>query len=277
MNTLAHFFDPTLERLYTQQLTDGPIIWKNNSVELRHLFYQLNQAEPQHIIMPKAYNFIQHKLKQVEQNYAAAIIPGYSVDKLTSLQVAKISPLAERLCTQDSVSTWVKQTTAILLTQPCWLQNISPSAASQTLTSIQLMELYLRLTQQDQNGIELAQSYQSMLLATGTKIPSLHSYSFSQQSELIPEILEFASLQLALFRFPRVLLPEILGFTLAYCQLPTPIEVCFPKHKLPGPFFQQRQRILEQQLTPLRQCITAYLDLFPQRIQILWLRIQNGF
>ena len=277
MNKTVHFFDPALESLYTRQLTDSSTTRAITIAELRHLFYLLNQTGQQHTVMPKAYAFIQQQLKQAEQHYAAEIIQDYSVDKLYSLQVAKIPPLAKKLCTQGNLYSWVTQTTAILLTQPFWLQNISPASASQTLGSVQLISLYLRLTRKNQHGIDLPQAYHAMLLATGIKIPSLHSHNFCQQPEFSPKIVEFATLQLALSRFPRVLFPEILGFTLAYCQMPTIIEASFPKHQLPGLFFQQRQSLLQEQITPLLQCITAYLDLFPQQVQALWRRIQNGF
>ncbi|NOR80958.1 MAG: hypothetical protein GQ529_09035, partial [Methyloprofundus sp.] len=230
MTLSTHFFDPALERLYTQQLSGGPIAWANNTAELRQLFYQLNQSGQDHAIMPRAYDFIQCQLKQTEKITAANFIQDYTVDQLASLQVAPIPPLAQQHWNQDNLHSWIKQTTAVLLNQPCWLQNISPAAASQTLISRQLISLYIQLTRKAQLGVTLPQAYQAMLLTTGITIPSLHSHSFSQQSELIPDVLNFATLQLALSRFPRVLLPEILGFTLAYCQMSTLIEVCFPKH-----------------------------------------------
>ncbi len=277
MNKPTHFFDPALEQLYTQQLMDCSIAWENNTAELRHLFYQLNQSEPAHNIMPRAYAFIKHKLKQAEQSYATEIIQDYTVDKPAILQASKIPPLAKQLGTEENLYSWIEQTTAVLLTQPNWLQNTSPAAASQTVISVQLMSLYLQLTQKGQTGVNLQQSYHALLLATGIKIPNLYSYNFSQQPELLPEVLGFATLQLALSRFPRVLLPEILGFTLAYCQAPSIIEVCFPEHHIPGLFFQQRQSLLQQQIKPVLQCITTYLDLFPRQAHVLWLRIQNGF
>ena len=74
-------------------------------------------------------------------------------------------------------------------------------------------------------------------------------------------MIDFANIQLAFARFPRVLFPELLGFTLAYCQMPTLIEVCFPDHQLAGHFFKQRKNSTEQQLSPLLRCISDYLDL----------------
>lgn len=275
MKKNTHFFDPALEKLFTGQLTESSIAWHNDSTELRHLFYQLNQSGQEHNILPDAYAFIQHQLQQVESGHT--IIPDYSSDKLTALQVTTIPPLAKQFCTQNNIHSCMQQTTAIFLTQPYWLQNTSLAAASQTAISRQLISLFLQLTDKRQQGVALPQAYQAMLLTAGIKIPSLHSHSYSQSPELVTEVLNFATLQLALSRFPRVLLPEILGFTLAYCQSPSIIETCFPAHHIASLFFQQHQSLLQQQIASLQQCISDYLDLFPQQVDTLWQRIQKGF
>lgn len=277
MKLPSHFFDPELEQLYIQQLADSPIAWSDNSLELRDLFYQLNQPDPMPHIIARAYGFIKHKLKQVDLVYASEITQDYSVNKLTSLQVSDLPPLPRQLQTQENLSLWLRQTAAVLLTQPCWLEHICSSASSQSIISMQLMSLYMQLTGKNQQGIDIQQSYQGMFLSTGNKLPKLHSHSFSQRAELIPEVLGFATLQLALSRFPRVFLPEILGFSLAYCQLPTLIEICFPKPQTSGVFFQQRQQQLEKQIPLLLKCITSYLQLFPQQTPVLWQRILKGF
>ncbi len=273
----THFFDPVLASLYTTKLSACNITWEGNSAEIQTIFYQLNQPEPQQCTLPKAYDFIQHQLKQVAQHYATKIIPDYYPDSLTLLQTIKTPPIAKHLSTKENINRWLELTADVILTQPHWLQNISPAAASQNIVSVQLMSLYIRLTQADQQGANLQQSYYSLLLATGIKIPRLHSHNDSQQTELIPALFDFATIQLALSRFPRVLLPEMLGFTLAFCQMPSLIEVCFPDQHTTHHFYQQRQHQLEANIAPLQQCITAYLDLFPQQTQVLWQRIQQGF
>ncbi len=277
MKTSIHFFDPAFEQLYTGRLFNCDIAWADNSAEIRQLFYQLNQPGKQQITQGKAYNFIQFHLKQVTQEFTTLITPDYSPNRLSSLQVATIPPVANRLCTEENVNRCVKQTAAVMLTQPCWLQNISPAISSQTLQSVQLISLYLQFTQKNQNGVDLQQSYQALLLASGIKIPNLHSHHFCHQTEHLTAIFDLATLQLSFSRFPRVLLPEIFGFTLAYCQSPTLIEICFPEYRSPNPFFQQHLHLLATNITPLRQHIAAYLALFPQHTQTLWRRIQQGF
>lgn len=277
MKQPTHFFDPALEALYTRQLPDSSLSWSDNEANLQYLFYQLNQSGQKHVVMPRAYSFIQQQLNQVQQALAVPLIQNYTVSNLAFLQAEILTPITRQLDTESNLSLWIRQTSSILLTQPCWLQNICSSASSQTQTALQCISLYLQLTGKDQHSIDLQQSYLGLLQASGHEIPKLHRYSYCQQNDLPTEIVTFATLQLALSLFPRVLLPEILGFTLAYCQMPSIIESCFPNPQLPGNFLQQRQQRLAQQIEPLQQCIADYLNLFPQHTQKLWRRIQIGF
>ena len=273
MNKPVHPFDPALTELFSQSVTDRPVSKENS----RHLFYQLNQAEQYPDILPCAHDFISQKLKAVETTYSSSFISNYSEEKLASLQSTDIAPITDHILTQDNLKFCINQSAAILLTQPCWLQNISRTAFSQTETSIQLISLYLQLTSATQQDNVLLDSYRSLLLANGIKIPALHSYSYSQQADIFTETFDFAALQLALALFPRVLLAEILGFTLAYCQMPTLIDVCFPNHQLQSNYFKLRHKKMVKQIPALLQCIANYLTLFPRQKQQLWSRLQNGF
>ncbi len=277
MNKPVHPFDPALIKLFSQSVTNKPIAKENNPINSRHLFYQLNQAEQYPDILPCAHAFISKKLKIVKTSYSSSFIANYSEEKLVSLQTPSIAPVENQLQTQDNLKFCINQTAAILLTQPYWLQNISRTAFSHTEASIQLISLYLQLTRTEQQHDVLLEFYRSLLLANGIKIPILHSYSYSQQADIFSAFFDFATLQLALARFPRVLLAEILGFTLAYCQMPTLIDVCFPNHQLQSNYFKLRHEKVEQQIPALLQCITNYLTLFPRQKSQLWLRIQTGF
>ena len=290
-----HAFDPELSVLYSPSSLDEEIAESGDQysqppdsallhpgylltpTDGRHLFYQLNQPINDQNIISRAYAFVAQGLKDAEQLYSPLIIENYSVENLASLKVSTIKSLSEQLLTQDNLLECIKKTAAISLTQPCWLQNVSQISCSQTITAVQLTSIYLQLTQKEKGRLGLGDLYNALLLSTGTKIPALHSHGYSQQTDINPEIFDFATTQLALSRFPRVLFPEILGFTLAYCQMPTLIEICFPDQKLPSPFFKQRQQTVDKQLMPVAECIADYLDLFPQQQQLLWRRIQQGF
>ncbi len=269
MNNSDYAFSPML----SIQSTDKAI----PEIKSRELFYQLNYPEKTAELISLAHGFITFRLKQARQVYSPLSIQGYTQENLLSLKVAKISPLTKPLQTVENQRQCVKQTASILLTQPYWLQNTLQISSSQTITATQLTSIYLHFTQGEQDNLNLQNHCHSLLLSIGIKIPALHSYAYSQQAELIPEMFTFASTQLALAQFPRVLFAEILGFTLAYCQMPTLIETCFSTHQLPCSFFKHRHQRVNNQLQPLYDCIEDYLNLFPQQQQVLWQRIQNGF
>jgi len=271
-----HPFDPALTALFSQTIA-GRLIAKENPINSRHLFYQLNLAEQYPDILPCAHDFTSQKLNAVETIYSSLLISNYSEENLVSLQSSGIAPLADQLLTQDNLTICINQSATILLAQPCWLQNISPAAFSQTETSIQLISLYLQLTQAGQQHDSLLDLYRSLLLANGIKIPTLHSYSYSQKPDIFTEIFDFACLQLTLARFPRVYLAEILGFTLACCQMPTLIDICFPDHQLQSRYFELRHEKIKEQTPAILECIANYLTLFPLQEQQLWLKIQNGY
>jgi len=273
MNNLNHAFDPELSKLFIKQYQHNFDCHSDS----RWMFYQLNQSANDQYIMPMAYGFVTQALKEAEQVYFSSIIQDYSAGKLASLQFSNIDALSKPNLTQENLRECIRQTAAIQMTQPCWIENTFQISGCQTVTAAQLMSIYLQLTQKQKRGMKLRNLYHSLLLSVGGEVPALHSYCYSQQTEIVSEVFDFATIQLALNRFPRVLMPEILGFTLAYCQMPTLIEICFPDHQLPSPFFKQRHQILDKQLIPLVKCITEYLDIFPRQQQGLWQRIQHGF
>ncbi len=273
MNKLKHAFDPESAMLFTPQYKDN----LNCNLDNRQLFYLINQPSHYQQMMPLAYGFVVKSLKSARKDYASFLIQDYSVGQIASLQASSIDALDKPHLTKKNQLECLRQTASIQLTQPCWLQNTFQVSCCQTETAVQLMSLYLQLTQKQKGRLGLTDLYHSLLLSEGVTIPVLHRHSYSQQSKIIPKVIDFAIIQLALNRFPRVLLPEILGFTLAFCQMPTLIEVCFPEHQFSTHFFKQRHQILEKQLIPIAKCITEYLDLFPQQQQALWRRIQHGF
>ncbi|MFW5443833.1 MAG: iron-containing redox enzyme family protein [Methylococcaceae bacterium] len=277
MKNIEHPFDPIIISQYAQKFTNSASQKINNEADTRSLFYQLNQPGNEVELMSMAYDFLQQGLMNTECVYSSFILDDIDVEKLAFFKTISDDSLAKQLLTQDNEHKCVKQSAAILLTQPCWLQNVSQASCSQAETAVQLMSIYLQLRGENQGDANMKQSLASLLLTSSIEIPALHSYSYSQQADIIPEMIAFASSQLALARFPRILLPEILGFTLAYFQMPTLLESCFLQHQLSPGFFKLRYQQVQKQLPSLLSCITNYLQCFPQQKQALWRRIQLGF
>ena len=242
-------------------------------LDSRTLFYQLNQPNQIQNLMPSGYSFIARGLREAERTYSSLLVQDYSEEHLAQLKPLNIVPLPERLSTQDNIKQCVKQFAVIELTKACWLQNIFQVSCSQMDYAIDLLSIYKQLSK-----VEPGEgNYRGLLLSIGEDTPVLHHHSFSQQPEIISCVFDFASTQLALALFPRVLFAEILGFTLAFCQMPSLIENCFPHHQISSSFFKLRQKCIDGQLSPLLACIKAYLNQFPQHKEFLWHRVQNGF
>lgn len=270
MDNSDSIFDPMLSRQYSQcfaseEREEG----FNHLIESRSLLYLLNQPDKHYDAQPLAFSYINQWLAQVQKVHGVSFSKHYSEERLLALQGSKIEPLAQEYWTQTNQAECVKQAAEILLTQPCWLQNISQSAFCQDKTSIQLTLLYLQVSQASQETPNLRALFQSVLLATDINIVGHY--------DVLPAMLDFSTIQCVLAYFPRVFLPEILGFTLAYCQTSTVIEICFPEHQLSPLYFDARHEQLKKQIVALLDCTVGYLNFFPKEQQYLWQRIQTGF
>jgi len=277
MDNSTNTFDPSLSEFFFRNNLVENKPEQINSEKYQHLFYRLNQPQKYTSLLPKVHKYIALWITTSERDHPSSTIQNYSEGNLKSLKPIKIPALPNSYLTQENLKKCLHQSSPIILTQPNWLQNTSMIAYSQSTIAMQLLTIYLQLTEPDKHDATPLNSYYSLLLGMGLKIPALHDYSYNQQSNITPAIFDLATIQLALAHFPRVRLPEILGFTLAYCQMPTLIEICFPNHHLPTHFFKQRDHRLNRQLPLLYHCIIDYLGLFPQQKQALWLRIQDGF
>lgn len=297
MTKFTHPFDPLLAQQYSERVKEC----EQQITDTRQLFYLLNQPVKVQDVLFSAYQFVDNNIRDARQYYsvnqagsgtsvsrgsgeAKASFPDYeqiaNKGKFDTLKVIPIAPLPEALQTQDNFVNFVNcvnQAAAISLTQPCWLQNISQISSSQVKSAVQMMSVYLQMTgSRGQGSVDLQGAYRSLILATGGKTPCLYSVGYSQQTNIITEMFDFACIQLALAQFPRVLFPEILGFTLAFCQMPSIIEICFSDYPYQTSFFQTRKQLLHKQIPFVNQCITDYLALFPQYEQEIRVRIKNG-
>jgi len=267
MKKIKQPFDPALLSVYNRGNTS------ESNLDSRWLFYQLNQINNKSEILPLAYQFIAQSLKLTEQQYAQSFISEYSEKNLTALKPLSINSLSEQFLTESDFHECLKQFAAVQLTQPCWLHNISQISCCQSITAVKLMDIYLQLTRNNESH----NLYHSLLLKEGINIPVLYSYQYHHKADISTGFIDFSTTQQSLAYFPRIFFAEILGFTLAYLQMPSLIEVFPPYDKLPPTIFKQQKLILHKQLAPLLKSIIDYLDLYPQQQQVLWQRIQTGF
>lgn len=249
----------------------------HHKIDSRDLFYQLNQPNKIQNLIPFAYGFLENQLMESEQACSSLLVQDYSDEQLEKLNPPKVIPLSEHLATADNLNQCIKQFAAIELTQPYWLQNIFQVFSSQSACAIELMSIYRGLTKLEPGEGNVQGAYHALLLSNGGARPVFHRHDYCQQPDIISGVFSFASTQLALALFPRVLFAEILGFTLAYCQTRSLLEICFPQYQESGSFFKLRQQRLEEQKPPILACIKGYLDQFPRNKAALWHKVQNGF
>ncbi|MGZ8164053.1 MAG: iron-containing redox enzyme family protein [Methylobacter sp.] len=265
-------FNPSLRPAFSSRAYKAALKYQQNS---RHLFYTLIHISEHSAVLPLAYHYIQQHLIEVNKQYPINFPEQYHPDNIS---VTLNTPLPDPGSAELNLNACLLQSSPVILTEPCWLQAISQAATSQSQRAVKLMAIYSRLTQ----GESYKALYPPLLITAGIEIPALHTWTFARQEQISDCIFELATIQLALAHFPRVFFPEILGFTLAYCQSRTLIEHCFPAQKLQAYtslvyFLTARQKLLATQLPYVIEAIKEYLRLFADRTDTLWPRIQTGF
>lgn len=273
MNELNHSFDPSLQPVFSRRAYKTALKYQQDS---RHLFYTLIHISEHTAVLPVAYHYIRQHLIEVNKQYSINFSEQYHPDNISfTLNTPLPDPESAEL---NLNACFLLQSSPVILTEPCWLQAISQAATSQSQTAVNLMAVYVGLTQ----GESYKSLYQSLLITAGMAIPALHTWTFVRQEQVSDCIFDFATIQLALAHFPRVFFPEILGFTLAYCQSHTLIEHCFPVQKLKAHtglihFLTVRQNLLTARIPSIIEAIKDYLRLFAGRTDSLWPRMQTGF
>lgn len=267
MSKQIHELDPTLA-LLQDCFIQKDSVQQQSKISSQQLFHLLSQPNVDETTITKAFYYIKQQLDKTEQRYGSQMDGGYSFEKLKSLKSIKIPSLAERLLTEENVYHCINQSNAILSAQPNCLQNLFQSYSNQSKVVGQLMSIYLKLISKQQKSL-LAIKKEAFLAASDE--------ASRQYYEVEKENLDFATLQLSIGLFPRIFFVEILGFTLAFCQAPTLIEVCFPNEALSTERSKRHQRKLHSQWLPLVECINEYFKYFPQQLPSLWKRLQIGF
>lgn len=224
---------------------------------------------------PVAYDFIKHHLTETGYQCQNRFTKSYRPDTIASL-LTPLPPFSEEVpITDENLRNCLQQLSPIILTEPCWLQSVSQAATSLNPLAVDLMAVYLGLTR-DETCRDL---FFALLLTTGLDRPALPSRAFAMQESVNDCQFDFAALQLALACFPRVFFPEILGFTLAYCESQTILERFrgIESHHSPAHFLDERGRLLTSAIPALGKIIDDYLSLFSGQADALWQRIQSGF
>jgi Iron-containing redox enzyme len=275
MNEFNLALEPTLKPVFSKLAYVATRDYPDNS---RDLFYALIHISEHYTALPRAYSYLKHHFQSVNQEYTDAISAKYSPASLAALLKHTTSPQSYPL-PESALNDCLVQYAPIYFTEPSWLAAITQTVTSQTPLVVDLMAVTLRLTEGNQSIANSREIYQAYLLSSDIDLPALHTLAFSKQTDVGDEIFDFAAIQLALAQFPRVFFPEILGFTLSYCQtlsLPQQFFSGSDDFKLPS-FITSRSDRREQELTHIAAIIKTYLGEFSKQADNLWQRIQSGF
>jgi hypothetical protein len=272
MNESYLAFNPSLQPVYSEQLCTASLHYRPES---RHLFYTLLHCSEHYAVLPLVYEFIKHQLQDVTQHPIGVFFKDYDPHKIDRLfevdvDITTFGATVLEDCLQECAP--------IVLTEPCWLQAVTQAATCQTPMSVKLMSVYLSLTQ----GEAYKNIYLALMLATRIELPAIHTHAFAEQKAVSDCIYDFAVTQLALAAFPRILFPEILGFTLAYCQKPALMgyfESISNTHQNSSlaHFISLRNQRSASQILPIIDAIREYLQLFVEQSDAIWQRIQTGY
>lgn len=257
-----------------------------SDINSRDLFHALITIGSRYDWLPDSKRFLVKHLRRVEKQYESFLTPFKEADSFADwaagyfhgTDLAELTPLSNVAGFRLALI----QAAPVMLTEPCWLKSISQVATCQSELAAGLTSIYLSLNGLGTAEQPLAKLYQSLLMNQSVTLPALYSLSFVQTPEILDEAFQLASLQLAFSQFPRTFLPEILGFSLSYCQRMTGIEkqVIAYSDTLGKHYFSYRRNRLRMQLSPLLKCISDYLGLLTGQDEIqmqVWRRMQCGY
>ncbi len=273
MNNYNLALHPTLQPVFSK-----PTATQNSIKNSRELFYALLHISEYNTALPYAFNYLKQHFQLVNKEYAAHFSDKYSPANLNNLLKHSTSAHTYAL-PETALNDCLMQYAPIYFTELSWLANTTQTATSQAPLIIDLMAVYLRLSAGNQSIAKTRALYYAYLLAAGIELPVFYTVPFADQTYIGDEIFDFAAIQLALAKFPRVFFPEMLGFSLSYCQtlsLPEQFFVDSPDLKLPD-FLTGRSQRKKPEASNIAAIIKAYLNEFDQQYDALWRRIQTGF
>lgn len=251
-------------------------------LDSRLLFYHLMHISEHYTVLPVVRNFIEQALVSSTVPKPLLVVdPGLlQIAQLHSKSAQPIH-LDIALAKLSHAKSLLIQWAPVVLTAPCCLQNISQVASSDNGMAVDLFAIYLQFTGQKVGQISADNSYQNLLQSYGIDLPGVSTWAFVQQATVDHAMYDLATLQLALGQLPRLYFPEILGFTLAYCQtIDKTGQLASMQLKTRrstiGKYLIEKQLVAVPQIAKIGKIISCYLQANPQQKLPLWRRIEKG-
>ncbi|MBL1263747.1 iron-containing redox enzyme family protein [Methylomicrobium sp. RS1] len=241
----------------------------------RALFHALIQDGEEPALYPFAYHFVESRLAGKASSDSTVLPSGWDCEDILQALTLQESTFPPITATRAQLRNALVQVQPVLLTEPCWLQNILQTATNHAPAAIALSAVYAS------SGAMAApnKAFQALLLNAGLEIPDPGSSAFARNETIDSRFFDFAALQLALGQFPRVFFPEILGFTVAWCDSRSLLEgFSSDDHPEQASYLRLRQVRLSSAKPMVIETIRDNLmRLDDNRKKALWQRIKAGF
>ncbi len=230
----------------------------------RQLFYRLMQGGDQ--ATPLAYHWLLRQFKHAGKAYQHQFI-SYQPEAQPNLQLTADCPvwrLPGLALLQQAAPVWQ--------TEAEWLVAASKAATNDHPIAAQLLAAYLQIT----DGVDYRQSIQGLLLAHDLACPPMSSWAFTAQTDMTDSVFALAAAHRALAYCPRVFMPELLGFALAWCQTQGIVGFTVDDALINNALALRHSRLVVQH-SALVTIMSDYLQRYPQHKALLWQRLQTGF
>ncbi|WMP19434.1 iron-containing redox enzyme family protein [Thiothrix lacustris] len=268
------------------------------AMPLRELFYYLINEDEFPSVRPWAHHWVEKHLQQTRDLLASPeTVPArlqaftYTSDAFTARMAAlypqqlALPPLLDVPFSTEQLHYVLKQYAPAALLDGCWLQNISTTATNHTAPVARLFQLYADRIGDGDTAKHYGKQFQDLLRSARISLPEVSTRLFSLNQDVDEDAFAIPVFQLALSLFPRVYLPELIGFTLGHLLdsqdrvLRTlPDELL--RHGLDGRYCQHYQlpATAGQDVQLIQEVVGLYLEACSDETerQQQWQRIWSG-
>ncbi|MCI0591135.1 MAG: iron-containing redox enzyme family protein [Gammaproteobacteria bacterium] len=199
----------------------------------RELFYYLINVDEFSSVGPRAQQLVTEYLEKAQATLASpetapprlqafTYTPAAFAERMEALyrhQVAAPPPLDAPL-TAEQLHYVLKQYAPSALIDGCWLQNISLAPTNHTEVATRLFHLYAEKIGDGDASKHYGNLYQDLLRSARIYLPEVNTRRFITRKDMGDDAFTRPVFQLALSLFPRVCLPELIGFTLGHFSHP---------------------------------------------------------
>ena len=265
----------------------------------RELFYYLLNIDEFPAVGPRAQQLVQNYLARAQALLADGVAlpqklqafdytPTAFAQRLEEMHQQQLSgqmPLVSDL-TEKQLRYVLKQYAPSALLDGCWLQNISIAPNNHTPIVTRLFHIYADKIGNGDTAKHNGNLYRDLLRSAQIYLPDINARLFVNRRDIHDHAFTSPVFQLALSYFPRVYLPEIIGFTLGYFFVAQDNILHSLADKIKQYGLDERYLLTDQRVNPLpgqqvqlvQEVVHLYLAEFSDEMQRQqhWQRIWQG-